>query len=155
MQRARLFTAWDGTFSLASPQSLARLAVPALLVLLLFGASAVILQNPKVAIWDQARLLEARFEAPHYPALPFAFTSQLLVIPLRALLPAGAPLHEVLRLVAMALWAGSAAWLATALLERRALEAGFLVGLALFQNARRTAIGLAAAPHLQQYWFSD
>jgi hypothetical protein len=32
---------------------------------------------------------------------------------------------------------------------------GLLVGLALVQNARRTAIGLAAAPYLQQYWFSD
>ena len=126
MQRARLFTAWDGTFSLASGRSLARFGVPALLALLLFGASAVILQNPKVAIWDQARLLEARFEAPYYPALPFGFTSQLLVIALRALLPAGAPLHEMLRLVAMAFWAGSAAWLATALLERRALVAVFL-----------------------------
>ena len=127
MQRARLFTALDGAFSLASPKSLARLGVPALLTLLLFGASVVILQNPKVAIWDQARLLEARFEAPYYPALPFAFTSQLLVIALKALLPAGAPLHEVLRLVAMAFWAGSAAWLATALLERRALVAVLLI----------------------------
>ena len=126
MQRARLFTAWEGTFSLASAQSLARLGVPALLTLLLFGASAVILQNPKVAIWDQARLLEARFEAPYYPALPFGFTSQLFVIALKALLPAGAPLHETLRLVAMAFWAGSAVWLAAALLERRALVAVFL-----------------------------
>ena len=32
---------------------------------------------------------------------------------------------------------------------------GLLIGLALVQNARRTAIGLAAAPHLQPYWFSD
>jgi hypothetical protein len=127
MQRVRFFTAWDWTFSPGSAQALARLGIPALLVLLLFGASAVILQNPKVAIWDQARLLEARFEAPYYPALPFGFTSQLLVIALRALLPAGAPLHEVLRLVAMAFWAGSAAWLATALLERRALVAVFLI----------------------------
>jgi len=45
MQRARFFTAWDETFSLVSPQSLARFGVPALLALLLFGSTAPHLQQ--------------------------------------------------------------------------------------------------------------
>jgi len=45
MQRARLFTAWDRTFSLAAAQSLARLGVPALRASLLFGGSAPHLQQ--------------------------------------------------------------------------------------------------------------
>ena len=103
MQRMRLFTRPHWAFAPARLDALERAAVPALLALLVAGASLVILQNPKPAIWDQARLLEARFEAPHHPAPPYAFSAQLLVIGLRAVAPGGAEhLHELLRVVALA-----------------------------------------------------
>jgi hypothetical protein len=127
MQRMRLFTRPDWAFAPAGLAGLERAAVPVLLALLVLGASAVILENPKPAIWDQARLLEARFEAPYHPAPPYGFTAQLLVIGLRAVAPGGAEhLHELLRVVALAFYAGAAALLAGALLERR-----LLVGLLL------------------------
>jgi len=127
MQRARLFTAWDGAWALPSLRQRSALAVPGLLLLLLLGAAWWILLHPKPPVWDQARLLEARFEAPYHPAPPYGFTVQLLVIGLKALLPSGAPLHEALRVVAMAFWAGAACWLGLALLERRGLVAVLLL----------------------------
>jgi hypothetical protein len=127
MQRAQLFTGWEEAGALARPRDLARLWIPGLLVVLVAAAAAVILAHPKLPVWDQARLLESRFEAPYHPALPYGFTSQLLVIALKALLPVGVALHEALRVVAMAFWAGAATWLATVLLERRALVAVFLL----------------------------
>ncbi len=128
MQRMPLFTRPHWAFAPARLDALERAAVPALLALLVTGASLVILQNPKPAIWDQARLLEARFEAPHHPAPPYAFTAQLLVIGLRAVAPGGAEhLHELLRVVALAFYAGAVALLAGALLERRLLVALLLL----------------------------
>jgi hypothetical protein len=106
--------------------------VAALLCLLVVASAAAILAWPKEAVWDQARLLEARFALPFHPAPPFGFTVQLCVIALKALLPAGVPLNEAVRIFAMAFWSGTACWLGFALLERRAALAVLL--LALFSS---------------------
>ena len=104
----------------------------ALLCLLVLATAAAILAWPSEAIWDQARLLEARFELPYQPSPPFGFTAQLCVIALRALLPAAVPLNEAVRIFAMAAWASSACWLGLALLARRAWVGVLL--LALFSS---------------------
>ncbi len=127
MQRARIFTAWEEAGAASRQRALADVALAVVFAGFVLGAAAVILVNPKAPIWDQARLLEARFEMPYHPSPAFGFTSQLLVIALKAVLPAGAPLHEVLRVVAMVFWAGTATWLASLCLERRALVLGLLV----------------------------
>jgi hypothetical protein len=126
MQRTRLFTAWDGSFSLPGERALARSIVPVLFGLFALAAAAVLAAHPKPAIWDQARLLEARFEAPYHPAPPFGFTAQLAVIVVKALAPADADLNVVVRICAMLFWAGAATLLASSLLERRALVTVFL-----------------------------
>jgi hypothetical protein len=132
MHRASLFKAWHGVFSHALPRDLAGAGVVALLCLLVLGTAAAILAWPSEAIWDQARLLEARFALPFHPSPPFGFTAQLCVIALKALLPATAPLAEAVRIFAMAAWAGSACWLGLALLGRRAWVGVLL--LALFSS---------------------
>jgi hypothetical protein len=126
MQPARSFTAWQEERARLGGRALADAALVAFSALCALAAAATIAAHPKTAIWDQARLLEARFEQPFHPSPSLGFTSQLLVIALRALLPAGAPLHEVLRIAAMLFWAGAATWLAHLCLERRALRAAFV-----------------------------
>jgi len=132
MHRASLFTAWHGFFARAWPRDLASAGVLALLCLLVLASAAAILAWPKPPIWDQARLLEARFALPFHPAPPHGFTAQLCVIALRAVLPASAPLAEAVRIFAMAFWAGTACWLGLALLARRASVAVLL--LAIFSS---------------------
>jgi len=132
MHRASLFKAWDGFFAPSRPRDLAGAGVVALLCLLLLGSAVAILAWPKPAVWDQARLLEARFELPFHPSPPFGFTSQLCVIALKGLLPASAPLAEAVRIFAMVFWAGTACWLGLAVLTRRAWVAVLL--LALFSS---------------------
>jgi hypothetical protein len=132
MHRPSLFKAWQGVFALAPPRDQAAAGVVALLCLLVLAASAAILAWPQEAVWDQARLLEARFERPFHPAPPFGFTAQLCVIAVKALLPAGAPLNEAVRIFAMAFWAGTACWLGLAALARKTWVAVLL--LALFSS---------------------
>ena len=127
MQRARIFTAWEEAGAAARQRALADVGVAVVFAACVVVAAAAILAHPKTPIWDQARLLEARFEVPYHPSPEFGFTSQLLVITLKAVLPAGAPLHEVLRIVAMLFWAGAATWLASLCLERRALVLAVVV----------------------------
>lgn len=133
MQRARPLTSWDAAASPPGRLPLARLVLPAFGAFLALAAAAFLASLPQAPVWDQARLLEARFEAPYYPAPPFGFTAQLFVIGLRALLPAGVPLAPALRVVAMLFWGGAAAWLARGVLERRALVALLLLLLFLSQ----------------------
>jgi hypothetical protein len=133
MQRAWLLNLWDAASAPSRRLPLGRLALPALGAGLALAAAAVLAALPQAPIWDQARLLEARFQAPYHPAPPFGFTAQLLVIGLRALLPAGVPLAPALRVVAMLFWGGSAAWLASRVLRSRALVALLLLLLFLSQ----------------------
>jgi hypothetical protein len=132
MHRALLFKAWHGVFAQARPRDWAGAGVAALLCLLVLATAAAILAWPNEAIWDQARLLEARFERPFHPAPPFGFTAQLCVIAIKGLLPAGAPANEAVRIFAMAFWAGAACWLALAALARRTWVVVLL--LALFSS---------------------
>ena len=128
MQRSRVFTVPRGEIDAAG--ALARLPwVPALTLLLVAAAGAWIAANPNTPVWDQARLLEARFEAPWHPAPPFGFTAQLLVVLVRPLAGDPAALDVVVRTAAMALWVGGALWLATALVSHRGLQAALLVVL--------------------------
>jgi hypothetical protein len=130
MQRMRVFTGRTALSARVADRALAE-AIVAVLFLGLCGAAAcVILAWPKPAVWDQARLLESRFEAPYHPAPPYAMTAQLVVIALKALVPAGGPaLHEWVRLAAMLCYAGASAALAARVLESRALLAAFLAFL--------------------------
>ena len=98
MHRATFFTAWQGVFDATRPRDLSGAGVVALLCLLLVVTGAAVGAWPKAAIWDQARLLEARFELPDPPSPPFGFSVQLGVIALKALLPADAPLDSAVHL---------------------------------------------------------
>lgn len=130
MQRTRIFTAGPAFSARVGSRAAAEALVAALLVGLCAAAAWVILAFPKPAVYDQARLLAARFEAPYHPSPAYGFTAQLAVIAIRALAPAGGPaLHEWVRLVAMLAYAGAAAALAARLLASRALVAAFLVFL--------------------------
>ncbi len=142
MQRSRFFTAVPvetavpaetaarAELATDTAAALARLPwLPALTLLLLAGAGALIAMHPNTLIWDQARLLEARFEAPWYPAPPFGFTAQLLVCLLRPFAAGAAGLDSLVRIAAMSLWAGAATWLATGLIARRELQAVLLLVL--------------------------
>jgi hypothetical protein len=130
MQRTRIFTAGPAFSARVGSRTAAEALVAALFVGLCAAAAWVILAFPKPAVYDQARLLEARFEAPYHPSPPYGFTAQLAVIAIRALVPAGGPaLHEWVRLLAMLAYAGAAAALAARLLASRALVAAFLAFL--------------------------
>lgn len=136
MQRSRFFTATRseiGSETHDARDALARFPwIPAFALLLVAGFGGLIAAHPNTPMWDQAQLLEARFEGPHVPSPPFGFTSQLLVCLLRPFAADVAALHTLLRFTAMALWAGGAVWLATGMLERRGLQAALL--LALFSS---------------------
>jgi hypothetical protein len=127
MQRARIFSAWEEGGAPARSRALADVGLALVFAGFVVGAAALLLAHPKLAIWDQARLLEARFEAPYHPSPSLGFTAQLLVIALKATLPAAAPLHETLRIVAMLFWAAAATWLASLCLERRSLVLAVVV----------------------------
>ena len=127
MQRARIFTAGEGAAAGARLALAAQLGVPALLLLGIGASAAFLIAHPQTPVFDQARLLEARFEAPYHPAPPFGLSVQLIVIAIKALLPAGVPPAEPVRVAAMALWALSAAWLASALVAHRGLVAALLL----------------------------
>ena len=142
MQRSRFFTAAPAEtaaraemgaraeLATDAPGALVRLSwLPALTLLLVAGAGALIATHPNTLIWDQARLLEARFEAPWYPSPPFGFTAQLLVCLLRPFVADAAGLDSLVRIAAMTLWAGAATWLATGLIARRELQAVLLLVL--------------------------
>jgi len=132
MHRASLFKAWHGFFAQDRTRDRAAAWVVALLCLLVVGAAAALVAWPKAPIWDQARLLEARFERPFHPSPPFGFTAQLCVIAIKAVWPASASLPEAVRVFAMGFWAATACWLAMAALSRRAWVAVLL--LALFSS---------------------
>lgn len=108
-------------------EALRRASVPLLVSALLLAASWVILANPREPVWDQLALLEARFQAPHYPSPARGFTSELIVAIYRAAWAGGGAAQNAgLRVIAMVLYILSAALLARALLGRRALIAFFL-----------------------------
>jgi hypothetical protein len=107
--------------------ALRRASVPLLFAVLILAASWVILANPREPVWDQLALLEARFQAPHYPSPARGFTSELIVAIYRAAWSGGrAAQNAGLRVIAMVLYTLSAALLARALLRNRALVAFFL-----------------------------
>ena len=134
MQRIRLFTTGDAVTLTSSLDGVARLALPALWLVLAAAVAVVLLENPKTPVYDQARLVEARLGGPSYPAPPYGFTSQLVVIGLRPFVPVagGVELHEVLRIAAMFFWVGAAAWLGSLLLRDRIHLAVY--GLLLFSS---------------------
>ena len=133
MQRSRFFTVPRteiGSETSGAPDALARVPwLPGVTLLLVAGCGALIASHPNTPMWDQAQLLEASFQGPHVPSPPFGFTSQLLVCLLRPFASDAASLHVLLRFTAMALWVGSAVWLATALLVHRGLQAALLLAL--------------------------
>ena len=130
MQRARIFTAGPAFSARVGSRAIAEALLAGLFVGLCAAAAWVILAFPKPAVFDQARLLAARFEAPFHPSPPYGFTAQLAVIAIKAVVPAAGPaLHEWVRLLAMLCYAGAAAALAARLLASRALVAAFLVFL--------------------------
>lgn len=134
MQRTRFFTVTARIFSVTGEEAGTERAaalpwVPALAGLLVLATGAAIAVHPNTPVWDQARLLEARFQAPWYPAPPFGFTAQLLVVALRPFAADPGGLDTLVRVVAMALWAGAATWLATGLLTRRSLQAALVLAL--------------------------
>jgi hypothetical protein len=107
--------------------ALRRASVPLLCAALILAASWVILANPREPVWDQLALLRAGFESPHHPSPARGFTSELIVAIYRAAWSGGGAAQNAgLRVIAMVLYALSAALLARALLHRRALVALFL-----------------------------
>jgi len=130
MQRMQVFTDRAALSTRSGERAAGEVLVGALFLGLCAVAAWVILAHPKPAVWDEARLLESRFEAPHHPAPPFGMSAQLAVIAIRSAIPAGGPaLHEWVRLAAMLFYAGAAAALAAHLLGSRALLAVFLAFL--------------------------
>lgn len=130
MQRARVFTDRAAFSTRIGERALVEALVGALFLGLCAAAAWVILAHPKPALWDQARLLESRFEAPYHPAPPYGMSAQLAVIAIRSIAPAEGPaLHEWVRLAAMLFYTGAAAALAARLLASRALLAAFLAFL--------------------------
>ncbi len=104
-----------------------RALVPALLLLLVLLAGALVVANPTEAIWDQQALLASRFERPIYPSPARGFTSQLIVATWHALSPfSEAGLNEQVKVLALALYAGAATLLASALLARPGIVVAFL-----------------------------
>ena len=96
--------------------ALRRASVPFLLAVLILAAGWVILGNPREPLWDQLALLEARFQAPHYPSPARGFTSELIVAIYRAAWSGGGAAQNAgLRVIAMLLYTLSAALLARAL----------------------------------------
>ena len=127
MQRARVFTDRAALSTRVGERALGDALVGALFLGLAAAAAFVILAHPKPAVWDEARLLESRFEAPYHPAPPYGMSAQLAVIAIRSVVPAEGPaLHEWVRLAAMLFYAGAAAALAAHHLASRALLAAFL-----------------------------
>jgi len=130
MQESLHPTETQAEIAMGAGRALARRAwLPALTALLVLASAAWIAAHPNAPVWDQARLLEARFEAPWYPSPPYGFTTQLLVCLLRPFAAGAENLDSLVRIAAMALWAGAASWLAAALLERRSLLAALLLAL--------------------------
>ncbi len=130
MQRTRVFTERAAVPDRLGEGALGEALVGALFLGLCAVAAWVVLAYPKPAVWDEARLLEARFEAPYHPAPPYGMSAQLAVIAIRSVVPAGGPaLHEWVRLAAMLFYAGAAAALAARWLASRALLAAFLAFL--------------------------
>lgn len=130
MQRERVFTDRAAFPARPGEGALGEALVGALFLGLCAAAAWVVLAYPKPAVWDEARLLEARFEAPYHPAPPYGMSAQLAVIAIRSAVPAGGPaLHEWVRLVAMLFYSGAAAALAARWLASRALLAAFLAFL--------------------------
>lgn len=102
--------------------------LPALLVALMLGAAWIINAHPQEPVWDQGALLESRLSGPVVPAPATGFTSQLIVALAKMALPdAPTTLDTGVRLIAMVLYLGAAAWLASRLLERRASIAVLLL----------------------------
>jgi len=105
-----------------------RALVPGLLALLVVLASWLVVAHPTTAIWDQKALLASRFEGPLYPSPARGFTSQLLVAIWHGLSPLSeSSWNEQIKVLALALYAGAATLLASALLSRRGLVAVFLL----------------------------
>jgi len=130
MQRARAFTDRVALSTRLGERARGEVLVGALFLGLAALAAWVILAHPKPAVWDEARLLESRFEAPYHPAPPYGMSAQLLVIAIRSIVPAQGPaLHEWVRLAAMLFYVGAAAALAARWLTSRALLAAFLAFL--------------------------
>jgi len=130
MQRAQVFTDRVAHSTRLGERALGEVLVGALFLGLAAVAAWVILANPKPAVWDEARLLESRFEAPYHPAPPYGMSAQLAVIAIRSIAPAQGPaLHEWVRLAAMLFYVGAAAALAARWLTSRALLAAFLAFL--------------------------
>src|SRR3990172_12214592 len=113
MQRARVFTDRAVLSTRLGERALGEALVGALFLGLCAAAAWVILAHPKPAVWDEARLLESRFEAPYHPAPPYGMSAQLAVIAIRSVVPAEGPaLHEWVRLAALVLFPGDPAPLA-------------------------------------------
>jgi hypothetical protein len=130
LERERISAGRAALLRRSAERALGEALVGALFLGLAAASAWVILAHPKPAVWDQARLLESRFEAPHHPAPPYGMTAQLAVIAIRSVAPSEGPaLHEWVRLAAMLFYAGAAAALAARWLASRALLAAFLAFL--------------------------
>jgi hypothetical protein len=105
-----------------------RAAIPCLVAVLVIGSAWIIAANPQQPVWDQQALLDVRLSGKVVPSPSMGFTSQLVVALAKPLLPSSpAALDAGIRIIAMALYFGAAALLATRLLERKIAVAALLL----------------------------
>ena len=127
-------TAEPGVPRLTLPraQLFERVAVPALVVLLLVAGGIFTWAHPMDPVWDQKALLASSFGGEIVPSPARGFTSQLVVALQRVLSPWSGQQNEQVKLLAMLLYVAGATLLGASLLQRRALVA--LVPLFLFSS---------------------